>query len=228
MKRYGLLFFGVFFGLFCVATNISAQISRLNGGVLNGKAVSLVKPDYPPAAKAVNAGGIVNVEITIDEQGNVISASAVSGHPLLKQVSVEAASASKFSPATLGGVPVKVTGILVYNFASSGKELDIKVLNYEIEEEALNGRAVKLPAPEYPPAAKAVNASGKVRVEIMLDENGNVTSAKAFSGHPLLRGAAEKAAREAKFDPAQIKHKMVKTEGVLIYVFLNLPKNTEN
>lgn len=228
MKKYSLLFFGVFFSLCCVAANVFAQdMKTTNGGVLNGKAVSLVKPVYPPAAKAVNAGGMVNVQITIDEQGNVISASAVSGHPLLKRTSEEAASASKFSPTTSSGVPVKVTGILVYNFASGGTSSDAKYSNSEIEEDALNGQAVRLPSPEYPPAAKAVNAAGKVRVKVTLDEKGNVVSANAFSGHPLLRQTAEKAAKEAKFSAEDIKSKKVATDGVLIYVFFSLPKAAE-
>lgn len=228
MKRHSLLFFGVFFSLFCLAANISAQTSKVsNGAVLNSKATKLVKPDYPPAARAVNAGGTVNIEITIDEQGNVVSATAVSGHPLLKQVSEEAARASRFSPTFLKGKPVKVTGVLIYNFASIGKELNIKTPNSEIEENALNGQAVKLPSPEYPPAAKAVNASGKVRVKVTLDEKGNVISATASSGHPLLRQTAEKAAREAKFNADDIKSKKVATDGLLIYVFFGLPKDAE-
>ena len=88
----------------------------VSGGVLNGKAVNLVKPPYPAAARAVKASGAVNVQVTIDEQGNVISASAVSGHPLLRASSVQAARASKFSVTMLSGQPVKVTGIIVYNF----------------------------------------------------------------------------------------------------------------
>lgn len=88
----------------------------ISGGVLNGKAKSLVKPAYPEAAKVVKAGGAVNVQITIDEAGNVISAAAVSGHPLLREASENAARASTFSPTMLQGVPVKVTGIIVYNF----------------------------------------------------------------------------------------------------------------
>ncbi len=86
------------------------------GGVLNGKATNLVNPAYPAAAKAVRAAGAVNVQVTIDEEGNVISASAVSGHPLLRAASEKAARASKFSPTTLEGKPVKVTGVIVYNF----------------------------------------------------------------------------------------------------------------
>jgi protein TonB len=88
----------------------------VSGGVVNGKATSLVKPPYPPAARAVNASGAVNVQVTIDENGNVISASAVSGHPLLRAAAVQAARSSKFSPTKLSGQPVKVTGVIVYNF----------------------------------------------------------------------------------------------------------------
>src|SRR5215213_6622582 len=88
----------------------------VSGGVLNGKAINLVKPAYPAAAKAVRAEGAVNVQVTIDEEGNVISASAVSGHPLLRAAAVTAARASKFSPTKLQGQAVKVTGVIVYNF----------------------------------------------------------------------------------------------------------------
>lgn len=88
----------------------------ISGGVLNGKAIKLVKPEYPAAARAVKASGAVNVQITIDEKGNVISAQAVSGHPLLRAAAVKAARESKFSPTQLSGQPVKVTGVVVYNF----------------------------------------------------------------------------------------------------------------
>lgn len=85
-------------------------------GVINGKAISLPKPAYSSAALSVGANGDVNVQVTIDEKGNVISAKAVSGHPLLKQVSENAARNAKFEPTLLSKVPVKVTGIIVYKF----------------------------------------------------------------------------------------------------------------
>lgn len=89
----------------------------ISGGVVNSKATNLVKPPYPPAARAVNASGAVNVQVTIDENGSVISASATSGHPLLRDAAVRAARSSKFSPTLLSGQAVKVTGVIVYNFA---------------------------------------------------------------------------------------------------------------
>jgi protein TonB len=54
--------------------------------------------------------------VKIDERGNVVSASAVSGHPLLRQAAEQAARSSKFTPTTLSGQPVSVTGVIVYNF----------------------------------------------------------------------------------------------------------------
>jgi len=90
----------------------------ISGGVLNGKATSLPKPPYPPAAKLARASGTVTVQVTIDENGNVISARAVSGHPLLQAAAVQAARGAKFSPTKLSGQPVKVTGVITYNFVA--------------------------------------------------------------------------------------------------------------
>ena len=88
----------------------------LNGGVLNGKAITLPKPAYPAIAKQAHASGSVTVQITIDEEGNVVAANAVSGHPLLRGSALEAARQAKFSPTKLNGEAVKVSGMLVYNF----------------------------------------------------------------------------------------------------------------
>lgn len=85
-------------------------------GVINGRATYLPKPAYPAAAIAVHAGGQVNVQVTIDEDGRVISAQAVSGHPLLRGAAVSAAKSTRFSPTLLSKVPVKVTGVITYNF----------------------------------------------------------------------------------------------------------------
>jgi len=91
-------------------------VKQISKGVLNGSAISLVKPAYPAEARESKASGAVNVQVVIDEQGNVLSAKAVSGDTKLRAASEEAARASKFAPTVLSGVPVKVTGVIVYNF----------------------------------------------------------------------------------------------------------------
>jgi TonB family protein len=85
-------------------------------GVANGKATYLPKPPYPATAMAVRAEGKVDVQIMIDEHGKVVSAKAVSGHPLLRNAAEQAAWGAKFTPTLLSNVPVKVTGVIVYNF----------------------------------------------------------------------------------------------------------------
>ncbi len=87
-----------------------------SGGVMNGKATYLPKPAYSAAALAVRADGKVDVQIMIDEEGKVVSAKAVSGHPLLRSSAEQAARAAKFTPTFLSKVAVKVTGVIVYNF----------------------------------------------------------------------------------------------------------------
>ena len=96
----------------------SEQRAPINGGVLNGKTTSMPIPPYPEIAKAARASGAVNVEILVDETGHVIAAHAVSGHPLLQAAAVTAARQATFSPTRLNGEPVKVAGVLVYNFVS--------------------------------------------------------------------------------------------------------------
>lgn len=90
----------------------------ISGGVLNGKAISLPAPEYPPIARQAKASGTVVVQVTIDEYGNVIAARAVSGHPLLQAVSVGAARGARFAPTFLMGEAVKVTGVITYNFVA--------------------------------------------------------------------------------------------------------------
>jgi TonB family protein len=86
------------------------------GGVLNARAVSLPQPAYPAIARAARASGTVAVEIVVDESGKVIWAEALSGHPLLMKSAVEAARQAEFAPVKLKGQPVKVSGLITYNF----------------------------------------------------------------------------------------------------------------
>lgn len=95
------------------------KTGTVSGGVVNGRATSLPKPTYSAAALAVGARGKVDVQVTIDETGNVVSAKAISGHPLLREAAERAARSAKFSPTLLTDKPVKVSGLIVYNFTKN-------------------------------------------------------------------------------------------------------------
>ena len=92
--------------------------AAITSGVLNGRAVVLPRPKYPAIAAAAHADGTVTVQVTIDESGNVISANAIEGHPLLRGVSVAAARDARFSPTKLCNEPVRVAGVIIYNFVA--------------------------------------------------------------------------------------------------------------
>ena len=84
----------------------------------------------------------------------------------------------------------------------------------------INGKVVKKPQPEYPGPARSARAQGTVQVQVLVDENGDVLSAQAISGHQLLRGASERAARKAKFGPTQICGRPMHLRGVITYNFV--------
>jgi len=219
--------------------------TTISKGVVNNLAVSLPNPVYPPAAEAVRARGAVKVQVLIDEAGNVINAAAVSGHPFLRASAVNAAREARFKPILLSGTPVKVTGVIVYNFIPSSADEDDETLSTtaetksdndseNVEEESdetqtfavpvairvVNDLAIDLVKPEYPASARAVRASDEVSVKVLIDEEGSVVSAEAVSGHPLLHAAAVNAALLSKFRPASSSGQPVKVEGVVVYNFV--------
>lgn len=89
---------------------------QIKGGVLNGKAIEMPKPNYPEAAKQAGIHGLVKVEVTINEEGEVIAAEATDGPKELREAAVEAAKKARFAPVILHGARIKVTGVLTYKF----------------------------------------------------------------------------------------------------------------
>lgn len=98
------------------APDEEAKAKQVNGGIIKGKAISLPRPEYPSAARNAHVSGTVAVQVTIDETGKVIFACALSGHPLLQPAAESAAMRARFTPTWLEGAPVKVTGVVTYNF----------------------------------------------------------------------------------------------------------------
>ena len=92
----------------------------ISGGVVNGKALSLPQPKYPSAARKTRDEGRVKVQIVIDELGSVSQAAVVEGpeSTSLREAALGAARNSRFTPTFLMGQPVKVSGVLIYNFVA--------------------------------------------------------------------------------------------------------------
>jgi protein TonB len=89
---------------------------RVPSVVLTSKAIALPQPPYPMMAKQMRIQGLVSVQILVDEQGRVISAQVVTGNPALSTAARDAAMRARFTPTMLNGQPVKIQGIINYNF----------------------------------------------------------------------------------------------------------------
>ena len=99
----------------CSTDGMPKQVIR-SEGVIRGMAIYLVRPIYPDEARTSNITGKIEVEIVIDEQGNVVGANARPGNSLLQQAAVIAARASTFKPTRLCNVAIKTQGVLTYSF----------------------------------------------------------------------------------------------------------------
>lgn len=95
----------------------TAQQPPVSGVLLNGRARKLPPPLYPETALRMRVTGAVNVEVTVDENGKVIAARAISGPMLLRDAAVAAARQADFTPTLLHDKPVQVTGVIVYKFS---------------------------------------------------------------------------------------------------------------
>lgn len=96
---------------------LSCQSDMNQIGALNNKVIKLVKPQYPKQLLEEGKSGAVTVRVTVNEKGNVISASAFSRmEPQFHQLAVDAAKKSKFKRFIRCGKPVKITGNVIYNF----------------------------------------------------------------------------------------------------------------
>lgn len=98
-------------------TEAVADNSPLEVGSLVQYATSQAKPIYPPAAKVIRATGIVKVEITVDEAGDVTEVQATTGPSLLQMAAKDAIRKWKFKPFLRDGQPVKATGFVNFNFS---------------------------------------------------------------------------------------------------------------
>lgn len=207
-----------------VQSSSAQNLPEVNGGICNGMALSIPKPEIPQSVIDANGKevfGIVNVQVLIDEKGNVEKARAVTGHPLMRPVAEKSAINAKFK---INGdlMPAKISCVLVYNFSAFAPNKSESKKSYPIISCGRCGsEPISLEKPEYPKAAKYVMAKGTVNVEILIDENGNIESAKAVSGHPLLRAESEKAALKTRFKPKKMSGKPVKVRGIIVYNFVS-------
>lgn len=84
----------------------------------------------------------------------------------------------------------------------------------------LNGRAIKLPKPDFPRELRSTNVSGRVVIKVKIDEMGKVIDARDMCGsHPALSKASLAAAHKAEFTPTKLSGQPVQVQGIITYNF---------
>jgi len=206
------------------------------------KVISIPKMTLPTWDYGRNFGKTVRVAVTVDEAGNVVSVGNATGpgsvcpsvtRPdvlALREKAKEVAAKAKFEPNAAGSTFSYVEVEFPAKPETKAKEGDEKVEQFMVaksepstvngEHGILNGKAISLPKPVYPPAARAVRAAGAVQMQVLIDEEGNVFSAEPLDGHPLLRSSARQAACGAKFAAVMLSGNPVKVQGVITYNFV--------
>jgi outer membrane biosynthesis protein TonB len=232
MKRLS----AVLFVCLLIAMGAAAQgqdKSIFYSGILNPRAVTMPLPEYPEAARQARIGGLVAVNVVVDESGVVISAASdpYDQHtgenaksenerrldPTLLAAAELVARQATFKPFHIKGVPTKFSGKLIYNFVSDNSNLPPRI--GEIYGPMVNNRAITLPEPEWPANLDLLHKTDTVTVHVTIDETGNVIAASAIGGQPALRPAAEAAALKAQFSPWKIQDEAVQTRGLITYTY---------
>lgn len=205
------------------------------------------KATMPKDSDTVGIYGDIAIRVMVDKSGEVRSAELVEGPgdacpTVTNRVIIDAREAAKaaalkarFKPD--GTLTEPVSTILKYPFiiatpASPAstvppmrlmleKQNGIVVFDNKpaAESAVLNGKALTLPAPPYPRAARSFKAAGPVEVLVIIDVDGTMLSARAVSGHPMLQGSARIAACQATFTPTLLEGKPVKVTGLITYNF---------
>jgi len=93
----------------------AGQAKPIEGGNLNSKALTLPQPKLTEEAKKQKQSGRITVRVIVDENGKVVSATAMNGAAVLREIAEAAARQATFAPTTQDGIVVRVTGDLVYD-----------------------------------------------------------------------------------------------------------------
>jgi len=172
--------------------DLPGQLSAPPGSLADRQAVKLPDVEIPKAGLAPNNAPVALLEAWSD--GELGQATTIEAPPLPQAPGRPKAASTGESPEA-PGEGLKVLGAVLW------------------------GGVIKKAQPRYPPSAKRFNISGPVDVQVTISEAGSVIEAKAISGHPLLRGAAESATRQWVFKPATLNGVPVETQIVLTFVF---------
>lgn len=193
---------------------------------------SVPKISIPDITLEDGISGEVTVRVQVDREGNVSRVEEANGPGsicrsvtradvvAIRSAALEAAKQAKFKPRNKNQ---KDWAWIKFQIPGTGDNTSVEKLERFVlspKTPELRAKIIDLPKPPYPPAARVLKASGPVSVELVVDEDGNVFSSTALSGHPLLRAAGRQTGCSAKFHPFNVDGKHSKSIWVITYNFV--------
>ena len=178
-------------------------------------------PAYPEAAKAGNLKGVVDLLVVVNESGTVSKITVGAGNPILAKSAIRAVKKWKYRPVLLDGTPIAVSGEVVLTFRGGPKPSILESGQSTLRRVACTSpsRLLRRVEPEYPKVAKIAHVTGNVELEIVIDKQGNVATAKALSGHPMLIESAVNAVKQWKYEPTILGDSAVMVEARVVMQF---------
>jgi TonB family protein len=171
---------------------------------------------YPYEAQEQHLQGQVMVKILVSKTGDVVSADAVSGDPILSRSAVNAVKKWKFKPFIKTGKPVTVSTTLPFDFAFSGNVHDQKVppananatpasgeasQSAHISHEVSVGLLLHKVQPVYPPEARRAHIQGTVVLRAEISKDGHIADLQPISGPEESIPAAIGAVQQGRYRP---------------------------
>ncbi|HYG09292.1 MAG TPA: energy transducer TonB [Pyrinomonadaceae bacterium] len=218
-------------------TNAAVSVAPAGMAVSKPNAPAPAKPD-PSASQPKLTGAPANSNAAASTSNGTVKnvsapASSNAAAPAVKRTPVNAPAlpASSGSPAASSTLALGMPNMTASNNGSAPvvKTNDdlppppvkpvVKASLRPVSGGVLNGKAIEMPRPVYPEAARRARLTGVVTVEVVIDVSGKVIGARAVSGPEMLRDAAERAARQAKFTPALLSGQPVRVAGTISYNF---------
>lgn len=211
--------------------------AQTDSGTSEQKIKSVPSVVLPDAAKSEHLHGTMLVEVKVDDSGKVKDVVQVVGPDwtcpnyespgltALRKYVEKQAEMVTFEPKSKDSKGDEPTHWVEFKFAAPANEVPdvvgVRLLPVgPVKGGVLNGKALKLAKPAYPAAARAVRASGKVDIKVLISEKGDVISAEVTGGHPLLRNSARTAACTSKFSPTLLERRPVRVSGIINYTFV--------
>jgi protein TonB len=92
---------------------------KVSQGVSQGLLIKRVQPKYPQSALAVHTQGAVQIEATINKEGNVVNPKVLHGDQVLARAAVEAVRQWRYKPYYLDGEPVEIQTEITITFKAN-------------------------------------------------------------------------------------------------------------